>query len=73
MASKINNAIVNKTGQYNRGAKEASLYVCRNTTMPSVLIELGFVSNPDEAAKCASWSQQDAAASAIAEAIANSI
>ena len=73
MASKINNAIANKTGQYNRGAKDASLYVCRNTNMPSVLVELGFLSNPDEAAKCASWSQQDLAASAIAEAIANSI
>lgn len=73
MATKINNAIVNKTGQYNRGAKEASLYVCRNTNMPSVLVELGFISNQSEAEKCASWSNQDLAASAIAEAIANSI
>ncbi|WP_294373049.1 N-acetylmuramoyl-L-alanine amidase [uncultured Clostridium sp.] len=73
MAAKINNAIAAKTGQYNRGAKESNLYVCRNTKMPSVLVELGFVSNPDEAAKCASWSQQDSAASAIAETIANSI
>ena len=73
MASKINNAIVNKTGQYNRGAKDGNLYVCRNTNMPSVLVELGFLSNPDEAFKCATWSQQDSAASAIAETIANSI
>ncbi|MGN0144886.1 MAG: N-acetylmuramoyl-L-alanine amidase [Clostridium sp.] len=70
LASKINNAIVSKTGQYNRGAKEASLYVCRNTKMPSVLIELGFISNPNEAVKCASSSNQDLAATAIAEAIA---
>lgn len=73
MATKINNAIVGKTGQYNRGAKDGNLYVCRNTNMPSVLVELGFVSNPTEAAKCATWTNQDLAASAIAEAIASSI
>ena len=72
LASKINNSIVAKTGQYNRGAKESNLYVCRNTNMPSVLVELGFISNPSEAVKCASESQQNLAATAIAEAIANS-
>ena len=70
LAAKVNNAIVSKTGQYNRGAKESNLYVCRNTSMPSILIELGFISNPDEAVKCASSSNQDLAATAIAEAIA---
>lgn len=73
IATKINNAIVSKTGQYNRGAKDGNLYVCRNTDMPSVLVEMGFLSNPNEALKCASDSHQDAAASAIAEAIANSL
>lgn len=34
----------------NRGLKEESWFVVRNARMPSVLIELGFVSNPDEAA-----------------------
>lgn len=33
----------------NRGIKEESWFVVRNAKMPSVLIELGFVSNPEEA------------------------
>lgn len=34
----------------NRGLKEESWFVVRNARMPSVLVELGFVSNPGEAA-----------------------
>jgi len=34
----------------NRGLKEESWFVVRNARMPSVLVELGFVSNPEEAA-----------------------
>ncbi len=33
----------------NRGIKEESWFVVRNAKMPSVLVELGFVSNPEEA------------------------
>jgi N-acetylmuramoyl-L-alanine amidase len=33
----------------NRGLKEESWFVVRNAKMPSVLIELGFVTNPEEA------------------------
>jgi len=38
----------------NRGIKEESWFVVRNAKMPSVLVELGFVSNPEEAALLAS-------------------
>lgn len=34
----------------NRGIKEESWFVVRNARMPSVLVELGFISNPEEAA-----------------------
>lgn len=33
----------------NRGIKEESWFVVRNAKMPSVLVELGFVTNPEEA------------------------
>ncbi len=33
----------------NRGLKEESWFVVRNARMPSVLVELGFVTNPEEA------------------------
>jgi N-acetylmuramoyl-L-alanine amidase len=37
----------------NRGLKEESWYVVRNAKMPAVLVEVGFLSNPDEAARLA--------------------
>lgn len=38
------------TQSKNRGIKEEAWFVVRNAKMPSVLVELGFVSNPEEAA-----------------------
>lgn len=44
--------IVQGTAQYakikNRGLKDARFYVLRNTLIPSVLVEVGFLSNPQE-------------------------
>ena len=73
MAGSINNSIVNRTGAVNRGAKDGNLFVCRNTKMPSVLIEFGFITNPQEAVKCADPSYQDLSTAAVADAIASGI
>ena len=73
LASSIAAAISNNTGATNRGAKDGNLFVLRNTTIPAVLIERGFITNPDEAQKSADSSYQDLAVDAIANAIASAI
>ena len=58
----------------NRGAKiDDGFYVTRNTKMPSVLVECGFISNETEAKKLASSSYQKKIAKAIAEGIQSTI
>jgi len=43
------NEIINATGFYNRGIKVQNVMVLRNTNMPAVLSESGFISNIDNA------------------------
>ena len=58
LATAIANEASSTLGLYNRKAKDSNLYVCKNTTMPSILIENGFLTNPTEAAKVSSASHQ---------------
>lgn len=45
LAYAINRNITKQLGMYDRGVKEQNLYVLRNTTMPAVLVEMGFITN----------------------------
>ena len=60
---------VSSTEFHNRGCKDWSYRVTRYTTMPSVLIECGFLSNKDDLIKVTNPSMQDGIAKAIAEGI----
>nr|WP_026581070.1 N-acetylmuramoyl-L-alanine amidase [Bacillus sp. J33] len=51
------------------GVKDHNLFVTRWTAMPSVLVELGFMSNPDEIKLLANSSIQEKRAQAMAQAI----
>jgi N-acetylmuramoyl-L-alanine amidase len=49
LGSCIQNQIVETFGLIDRGMKSStSLYVLKNTDAPACLVELGFISNPDE-------------------------
>ncbi len=52
-----------------RGVKQASFYVLRGAFMPAILIELGFISNPQEEAKLATQSYQNLLARTIFEGV----
>jgi N-acetylmuramoyl-L-alanine amidase len=71
LASSISVSMANNTGAINRGAKDGNLFVCRNTSMPAVLIECGFITNPDEAQKLAASYYQDLEANSIVNAISS--
>ena len=53
----------------NRGVKQAGFYVLAYTSMPNVLIELGYISNPSEEKKLKSSQYKDALATSIYRAI----
>lgn len=70
LAAQINNNIANNLNITNRGAKSQNLYVCRNTKMPAILVEVGFITNAEEAARCADQESQKKVAESIAEVVA---
>ncbi|MBU5450429.1 N-acetylmuramoyl-L-alanine amidase [Acetivibrio sp. MSJd-27] len=67
LAYSINRNIVEQLGMYDRGVKEQNLYVLRNTNMPAVLVEMGFITNETDEWKL--MNQQQEFANAIADGI----
>lgn len=51
LARVIHNAVVRLTGSRDRRVRFARFYVLRNTTMPAVLVETGFVTGEEDAAR----------------------
>lgn len=65
LAEQIQKQLIAHLNTYNRGVKEANFHVIRESKMASVLVELGFISNDQEAKKLVSDSFQNQAANAI--------
>jgi N-acetylmuramoyl-L-alanine amidase len=65
LASKIQTQFTERVSRKDRGVKQAGFWVLFNTSMPSVLIETGFLSNSSEERFLMSEQGQDYLASAI--------
>jgi N-acetylmuramoyl-L-alanine amidase len=65
LASKVQTQFVEKVNRKDRGVKQAGFWVLYRTAMPSILIETGFITNPDEERYLNSEEGQDYLASAI--------
>ena len=71
LANMVQQRMVTATGAIDRGVQKNVFYVVRNTRTPAILVETGFVSNPEEGSKLATDAYQITLAQAIAEGIIN--
>ena len=69
LATNIQTRLQKALNSTNRGVKTANHAVTRKSLMPAALVEVGFISNAEEASNLTSSSYQNKAASAIAEGI----
>ena len=70
LAQAIQEALVARLGAADRGVRQADFYVLRASPVPAVLVELGFVTHPGEAAALSSPAYRQAAAQAVVEGLA---
>lgn len=71
VANVVQAKLASSTGLRNRGVKYNNLYMTRETKMPSILVECGFMDNKDEAALLKSDDYRRKCAKAIAQGICN--
>lgn len=64
-AQAIQNELIGTAGRADRGVRQAPFAVLRNAAMPAVLVELDFISNPDEERYMSSEAGQEQLAMAI--------
>ncbi|MDZ4181530.1 MAG: N-acetylmuramoyl-L-alanine amidase [Candidatus Cloacimonadaceae bacterium] len=69
LAIQVQQNMVAGTKGGDRGVKQANFYVLKGAFMPAILIELGFISNPDEEKLLANDQYQDRLARTIFEGI----
>ena len=68
-ASMVQGEIKKRVQSKERGVKQAGFYVLMGASMPNVLVELGFISNPSEEKKLRSPQYRDQLATAIYRAV----
>lgn len=69
LATLVLNGMIGATGAKNRGVKTGNFHVIRETNMPAILIEGGFITNPQEHSHLSDQGYLEKMARSIAEAI----
>lgn len=69
LAQAIQRSIISKINMRDRGVKKANFYVLRNSAMPAVLVEVGFVTGREDAPRLANPDFRQRMADAIADGI----
>jgi len=69
VAARVQAGLLRMEAIENRGVKRRAYYVLRNTRIPAVLAECGFLTNRNEAALCLQPAHRQELASALAKAI----
>lgn len=69
LARAVQNSLLQELGARDRGVKAANFYVLRYTSMPAVLVETGFVTGSEDAARLSSATGRAQIARAIARGI----
>ena len=71
LGDQIHRALIGITRADDRGLRRARFHVLRNSAMPAVLVECGFLSNPQERLKLATPSYRETVAQGLAQGILN--
>lgn len=66
LAYAVQEALIAQTGAVDRGVQQAPFYVLMGLDAPAVLIEVGFISHPDESKRLSDTAYQERLARAIA-------
>lgn len=69
LAKSIHQNIVNTTGFIDRGVERENYFVLKDTNMPAVLLEIGYLTNPEEEQKMLSGEFQELVAAAIRDGV----
>jgi len=69
MAELIDTELVNTDGRHNEGIREQGVHVLCHSAMPAVLVETGYIDNPDDEAYLNSEDGQNAIVASIVRAI----
>ncbi|HFU3968872.1 TPA: GBS Bsp-like repeat-containing protein [Streptococcus suis] len=71
LANQVQASLISGTGAVNRGVRRETFAVLRETAIPSILVELGFMDNPSDLQKIKQDSYQTKLANVLAQGIDN--